>query len=91
MLTWITEKELQREIKKGELFLEKQHENFLFFILFYSFLFFMRNVSGQQGAARKVKRNAGGKKKKKKAKRNTSTKNKIFGEHSHTKCVTGKC
>ena len=66
MLTWITEKELQREIKKGELFLEKQHENFLFFILFYSFLFFMRNVSGQQGAASKVKMNACGKKKKKK-------------------------
>ena len=34
---------------------------------------------------------SGKKKKKKKAKRNTSTKNKIFGEHSHTKCVTGKC
>ena len=50
----------------------------------------MRNVSGQQGAASKVKMNASGKKKKK-AKRNTSTKNKIFGEHSHTKCVTGKC
>ena len=66
MLTWITEKELQREIKKGELFLEKQHENFLFFILqFISFLFFIRNVSGQQGAASKVKMNASGKTKKK--------------------------
>ena len=42
----------------------------------------MRNASGQQGVASKVKMNASGKKKKKKrANRNTRTKNKIFGEH----------
>ena len=41
----------------------------IFYFLFYfiSFLFFMRNVSGQQGAASKVKMNACGKKKKKKS------------------------
>ena len=44
----------------------------------------MRNASGQQGAASKVKMNASGKKKKKKEKkranRNTRTEHKIFGE-----------
>ena len=43
----------------------------------------MRNASGQQGAASKVKMNASGKKKKKKKKRanrNTRTEHKIFGE-----------
>ena len=43
----------------------------------------MRNASGQQGAASKVKMNASGKKKKRKKKRanwNTRTKHKIFGE-----------
>ena len=41
----------------------------------------MRNASGQQGVASKVKMNASGKKKKKKrANRNTRTKHKILGE-----------
>ena len=54
----------------------------------------MRNASGQQGATSKVKMNVSERKKKKKAKRNTSTKNKIFGEHINfffIKSVTGKC
>ena len=64
--------------KKGELFSEKQQENF--FISCEK----MRNASGQQGAANEVKMNASGKKKRrKKVKRKTSTKNKIFGEHIH--------
>ena len=65
MLTWITEKELQREIKKENFFWKSNMKIFYFLFYFISFLFFMRNVSGQQGAASKVKMNASGKKKKK--------------------------
>ena len=59
------ERATARDKKKENFFWKSNMKIFYFLFYFISFLFFMRNVSGQQGAASKVKMNASGKKKKK--------------------------
>ena len=58
------ERATARDKKKENFFWKSNMKIFYFLFYFILFLFFMRNVSGQQGAASKVKMNASGKKKK---------------------------